>query len=519
MNRFGQLLRYYRRQAICPDGGGLTQKRLGELLGEVLGDAGYSGAAVSEWERENSQIHKDQRPVLLALIRVLQQCHGLSLLNDANTLLLAGNYRPLDSQEEMTLFPGSRPSKPPENNPLPQALTTSLDEVTDRLRRLFTLEGEWRWWLKAAILSRWSRQKALWLLAWATLWLLTSLLAFPLLDWPPAEWAVWSYMAASLVLPLGVTLMTYSLEKTFWQSQVQVKRPQVLFFTFIGALAGFHLGYLLALIGRLAAHYLLINTMSRLPAALAAGPLLFLSYNLAQQVPFHVWRLQHPLPVQGDHLVLLLIFLLAGPLLGWLFWFASPWLLSWFGGLTLIFLAIIIIAVSLAWSHQASSVWLPLLYTVFVLILFVRSQDSLVHGAITLGGGIALIIAWIQGRVQATVPAALLGLAIAGLVFLGYQLSEGAGRLAALLALILWWWRGKPHLSFPPTVWLVGAAATVTLFLVGEQGWPAIRAVTAFGLATTAILSVELWLIHFPEMPNIRQVLPNLKKESNYADS
>jgi len=60
MNQFGTLLRFYREQCVDRDAarGRLTQARLGELLGEALGiAAGYTGAAVSEWERNRSQIH------------------------------------------------------------------------------------------------------------------------------------------------------------------------------------------------------------------------------------------------------------------------------------------------------------------------------------------------------------------------------------------------------------------------------------------------------------------------------
>jgi transcriptional regulator with XRE-family HTH domain len=57
---FGELVRYYRRQGKDPMRGGLlTQERLGELIGLQMGDAGYSGAVVSEWERGKSKIHTD----------------------------------------------------------------------------------------------------------------------------------------------------------------------------------------------------------------------------------------------------------------------------------------------------------------------------------------------------------------------------------------------------------------------------------------------------------------------------
>lgn len=106
MSTFGQLLRQYRRQCADPlRGGMLTQARLGELLGDELGHAGYSGAAVSDWERDKSKIHADDRPVLVALTAVLHHCGGLETVDAANSFLTAGNYRALDDSELADLFP------------------------------------------------------------------------------------------------------------------------------------------------------------------------------------------------------------------------------------------------------------------------------------------------------------------------------------------------------------------------------------------------------------------------------
>jgi uncharacterized protein YneF (UPF0154 family) len=107
MKSFGQQLRLYRRQCHDPQRGGLlTQERLGELIGETMGDTGYSGAAVSDWERDKSKIHADDRAVLVALLSVLNKCAGLIHIEDANDLLLAGNYRRLDAAEAGAVFPG-----------------------------------------------------------------------------------------------------------------------------------------------------------------------------------------------------------------------------------------------------------------------------------------------------------------------------------------------------------------------------------------------------------------------------
>ena len=87
-------------------GGLLTQDRLGELIGVQMGDAGYTGAAVSEWERDKSKIHADDRLVLISLSTVLVLCGGLDSSEQADGLLAAGNYRRLDAGERALVFQG-----------------------------------------------------------------------------------------------------------------------------------------------------------------------------------------------------------------------------------------------------------------------------------------------------------------------------------------------------------------------------------------------------------------------------
>ena len=109
---FGQLLRYHRRQSHDSLRGGLlTQERLGELLGHELGHAGYSGAAVSDWERGKSKIDEEEWSVLLALVAVLHRSGGLETPVEADELLQAGNYRPLNQEERVAIF-GEDPAPP-----------------------------------------------------------------------------------------------------------------------------------------------------------------------------------------------------------------------------------------------------------------------------------------------------------------------------------------------------------------------------------------------------------------------
>ncbi len=115
---FGSQLRFYRRRCSDPlRGGALTQDRLGEMIGLKLGDAGYSGSSVSDWERDKSRMHADDRYVLLALIAVLSESGGLTAPKEADELLWSGNFRGLNEEERAQLFPAA--------SRMPQPATTA----------------------------------------------------------------------------------------------------------------------------------------------------------------------------------------------------------------------------------------------------------------------------------------------------------------------------------------------------------------------------------------------------------
>ena len=150
---FGQRLRYYRRKGSDPRRGGLlTQERLGEYLGRELGHAGYSGAAVSDWERNKSKIDEEEWSVLLALITILHRSGGLTSATDADDLLRAGNYRDLSVEERASIFGESAP--PPVSAASP---TTRVKEALDlrrarapgedRRKLLILLEKVQRFWV------------------------------------------------------------------------------------------------------------------------------------------------------------------------------------------------------------------------------------------------------------------------------------------------------------------------------------------------------------------------------------
>lgn len=106
MESFGELLKLCRNRCWDADRErSLTQERLAELLSIESGVESYSGSTVSNWERGLNQIRRDDRHVLVALIKVMHQGGGMQNPEAANKLLIAGNYRPLNDDEVRVVNP------------------------------------------------------------------------------------------------------------------------------------------------------------------------------------------------------------------------------------------------------------------------------------------------------------------------------------------------------------------------------------------------------------------------------
>ncbi len=99
MNLFGDLFRHYRKRA------GLTQERLAELLGQEPIGEGFTGATISHWENGIFHIRQDKRNLLVYLIKVLHQHGGIQTIEQANSWLTAGDYRPLNDTETRQVTP------------------------------------------------------------------------------------------------------------------------------------------------------------------------------------------------------------------------------------------------------------------------------------------------------------------------------------------------------------------------------------------------------------------------------
>jgi transcriptional regulator with XRE-family HTH domain len=99
---FGQNIRFFRER--CSDRerkrGLLSQERLGELIGAKLGiEGGFTGATISNWERDEKRPYSDQRDILMALVQTLHECEGIQTIEEANQLLESGDYRALNEDE------------------------------------------------------------------------------------------------------------------------------------------------------------------------------------------------------------------------------------------------------------------------------------------------------------------------------------------------------------------------------------------------------------------------------------
>jgi len=352
-SRFGELLRLYRRQTQDPQrGGALTQERLGELMGEYLGIPAYSGAAVSDWERGKSQIHKDERRVLVALIRVLYQFHGLLTLEEANTLLLAGNYRSLDAAEAGPIFdllpPGSPPGKDRQWRVFILLLFQSLLDESRAPGPSQPPRPGWSGAFLGALgrfSDRWSGLRFLRLLAWLAIWGLAWVSTAPLLRWPfpPARvhQVVLAYIAGASLLPLFIGLLSTTRSDPFWLQQGLAASAPVRFYTHLGAGVGFQVGYLMVFAVLLPFYYL---GWWRLPGwlvgLLLAWPLV-LSAASAREVPFNQWRAYGRVKL-ADAWIFSVFFLF--PLVWGLFLLMyHAWLLDRFWGPIIIVLAILAI--------------------------------------------------------------------------------------------------------------------------------------------------------------------------------
>lgn len=364
MIEFGKQLRKFRHRCNHSQSphGKLTQEDFGELVGTSLG-IHYTGAAVSDWERGKSKIH--DRPVLLAVVKVLFEQGGIRTTEEANQLLKAGNYRDLEHEEAEMLFDGV--THAPDVERFTSEQTSPNPSQPSLLEDLFAIpQDEWKeiiikaqdgpspsWPRVLAALMRKGSERIsitpksvlwiwVWLLAW---WLISPSLRYPFADQDMAFLAIGMYVAGTLIIPLLIGLLINTKNNRYWQQEGLTTSALLRLYTYQGAGIGFNLGYFFLLPFVLIGYYLGFGTSVWLEfAAVTLG--LMLGNMSARVVPHNLWRAYARLHL-ADGAIFFVVALL-GPLWGLFFLeFHSVLLTPFLGSMSILlaFTLFVVIAV------------------------------------------------------------------------------------------------------------------------------------------------------------------------------
>lgn len=371
MTAFGESLRKLRQMCRDPhQDRALSQARLGELIGHEMQDRGFSGAAVSDWERGKSRINADDRNVLIALLKVLYRCGGLRTERDANQLLEAGNYRALNKEEAQAVFGvisvGSgveQPidereiSRPPVSLLLEHLLSLSENETRSMLED--TRKGPPPAWprLLAAFIRKASERSSVSprIVPWIWVWLLGWWLIAPSLRWPFADRdatlvAVETYIAGTLAIPLLIGMLVDTKNSEYWKQQGLANSKLLRLYTYQGAGIGFNLGYFFVFPLVLIRYYLDFESSRWLEfTAVMLG--LILGNMSARVVPHNLWLAYKRLHLADG--AIFFVAALLGPLWGLFFLQYHSILLTSFVGSMIILLAFtIFMIVSMRQSNR-----------------------------------------------------------------------------------------------------------------------------------------------------------------------
>ncbi|HEU0292469.1 MAG TPA: hypothetical protein VFR47_07020 [Anaerolineales bacterium] len=306
MTAFGDALRAFRQASNDPErlNRRLSQERLGILIGEEMGDWGFTGAAISDWERGESKINAEDRKVLCTLIQLLHKCGGLRTLAEANHFLELGNYRVLDADEAGKIFVENPPDPEQDKNPKSSILflIENLLAVSEKeLKALIDkakAEGPDPWWPRA--LAAWMRKATdrfslsvstvLWVWVWLTAWwLIAPSLRLSFSDQKEMLFAMQKYVVGSLIVPLMIGLVINTKDSKYWRLQTGVNPLFLRLYTYQGAGIGFNLGYFFVFPFSLLRYYLNLESTVWI-GILAATMGLILGNMGARVVPHNLWR-------------------------------------------------------------------------------------------------------------------------------------------------------------------------------------------------------------------------------------
>ena len=306
MTTFGEALRTFRQASNDPErlNRRLSQERLGELVGDVMADAGVTGAAVSDWEHGKSKISSADWDVLIALIKVLHKGGGLKTLAEANHFLELGNYRALKDDEASKIFVESPPDPEQEENPKTRIPSPTENLFTVSEKELKVLidkakqDGPDPWWPRvlAALMRKATDRFSLSLrtILWVWIWLMAYWLIGPSLRLSFADpdamlLAMQKYVIGSLIIPLMIGLLINTKDSEYWRLQAGADSLLLRLYTYQGAGIGFNLGYFFVLPFNLLRHYLHLESSVWIEL-LAATTGLIVGTMGARVVPHNLWR-------------------------------------------------------------------------------------------------------------------------------------------------------------------------------------------------------------------------------------
>lgn len=298
---FGSLLREFRLKSHNPKTKKpFTQQEVGEYLREEIGIR-YSGTAVSDWERNQSKIHADDRSLLVTIIKILKNHGGIKTIIEANLLLEAGNYRALNNEETKILFPESILDEQENESPVPAWAEKSVSTI-----RKFT-DSLSAWHFVKIIIWVW--------IFFITYWLILPSLQFPFINKEVAINNMRLYVIGTLCIPLAIGWMTNIKNNSYWKEQ-NIQNPINLWlYAFQGGYVGFHVGYFFVFFLTL-----MLTQFKQSATWFEIIKILFIiivSYASAQLVPYNLWRAYQRLELKDGWIFF--IFVIVG--IGWAFFF------------------------------------------------------------------------------------------------------------------------------------------------------------------------------------------------------
>lgn len=514
MSSFGETLRKYRQSSKDINSSRhLSQERLGELLGEELGlQGGYSGAAVSDWERGKSQISASDRRMLLSILKVLYRQGGLKNVRDAENLLEAGNYKGLRPDEKVQVFPKEMiDEEEQDDSPLFKNrrkwilfwsgnLFYDNENLTEQLER--AEDGPPPSWPRKIVvlinggMDGWSVFRILRLFLWFLLLLFSTWLIAPSLRWPfvdsaQALSAIMMYVAGSLSIPMLVGLFTNTQNNQFWKKSSLANTRNLRLYTYQGSAVGFHVGYFGVFAVNLALYYLgsgITQWLELMEVALLLG----VAYWSAHLIPYNMWQAYHRLDLADGAIFFVFFFL--GPIWGAFFYYSHLVLLDPILGPWIVLSALGLLIFGAAWQYrQAGTTVIPAHWWVFlggfVFVLYQMAVAQNIFSVVALMGMIVTLgVLLALERIRYTFRGLIGFLFVIFILQFVFSLDIWMGRALTGVALFLWWRWGKKYLSFPRAFWGVIVMLSVCLWAWNQQWLSDLGASVVFCVIVTVLL-------------------------------